>query len=290
MTSVPTDMPESLYLLSEDYDGPDDELQDKLIQSLYPAKAPAYELAPIYRKVNELTTTASTVSSIEQINEYLLSVNFLILRLCGNSDWHTAPKAVDERCYFLGNTPLRGSFGSGCKTDEEVYNEKKRNVMTILKDLIVYMLRCVERTNKELLKETNHFIVNLFTTIRSYCYFISYQTISRLYDTYIKMLVDEVNSIFEPVLGSDLVLNRCKNVSVNGSSISGYGCGREAYIAHRSSKTQEDSDNQRIVIISTDDSGYGEARAESSKSILGGRRSRKTRCHKTRQRKTRCRN
>jgi hypothetical protein len=124
MTSVPTDMPESLYLLSEDYDGPDDELQDKLIQSLYPAKAPAYELAPIYRKVTELTREASRVSSIEQMNEYLLSVNSFILRLCGNSDWHTAPRAVDGGCYFLGNTPLRGSFGSGCKTDEEIYKEK----------------------------------------------------------------------------------------------------------------------------------------------------------------------
>jgi hypothetical protein len=219
------------------------------------------------------------------MNEYLRSVNQFILRLCGNSDWTSSPKTVLGQCYFLGNIASPGSAGSGCKTDGEMYKEKKMNIMTILKDLIMYMFRCVKRTNKDLLKETKHFIVNLFTTVRSYCYFISYQTISKLYDTYINMLVSEVNSIFEPVLGSDLILKRCENISVNGISIKGYGCGREAYIALRSSKTHEDNDNQRIVIISTDDSGYGEAHTISSENILGGRR--KTRTRKTCTRKTR---
>ena len=81
-------------------------------------------------------------------------------------------------------------------------------------------------------------------------------------------------------------VKRCESVAVNRSSISGYGCGREAYIARRSSKTNEDSDNQRIVITSMDDSGYGtEASSASPETILGGRR----RSRKTRRRKTRCR-
>ena len=281
MTSVPTDMPESLYLLSYDYEGPDNESQDTLMKSLTPAKNPsASEFSQLLRTVNGLIENAPRVSSVEQINEYLRSVNLLILRLCGKSDWTPPPMTVLGQCYFLGNIASSGSYGSGCKTDKEMYKEKKMNIMTILKDLIVYMFRCVERTNRELLKETNHFIVNLFTTIRSYCYFISYQTISSLYDTYIKMLIDEVNSIFEPVLGSDLVLKRCENVSVNGSSIRGYGCGREAYIAPRSSKTKEDNDNQRIVIISTDDSGYGEAQAKPSETILGGKRKTRKTCRR----------
>jgi len=278
--------PLSLLVLTGDYEGDDEEeISIKLTESLYPAKANIRDKSRTVINAIELIENASKVSSIDQIKAYLDSVNELIFKLCGNSNWGVDPRAVEDECYFLGNTVSRRKFG--CKTDEEMYKEKKMNVMIILKDLIVYMFRCVERTNKELLKETNHFVVNLFTTIRSYCYFISYQTISSLYDTYIKMLVDEVNSIFEPVLGSELILKRCKNVyvkdgSVNGSSIKDYGCGREVYVAH------QDKDNQRIVIVSMDDSGLGtEVKVENSESISG--RKRKTRRHKMRHQRSRCR-
>jgi len=271
-------LPRTFTLLDNSEEDMNDEA-DAFLASILPHDATARDVSQISGIIQRLIDTSSDISSIEQMKIYLQSIRTLIFKLDGDRlSWGEPQKMKNNKCFFLGNTPDSGFFhtissGSGCKTDDVRYNQKKKNITTFLKDAIVYMFQCIALHDKEILRDTNPFIYVLSDTIRYYCYFISSKTKSGLYDIYIKPLVEEINAVFQPILGSDLVLYKCESITtLENSGINNYGCGREVYVMPRFSKTDEDTDNKRIIIASTDQSGTGEVFSVKRETVTGGTR------------------
>lgn len=216
--------------------------------------------------------------NIVDIEECLLLLRRFMLGINGQSLGAGAieNKTVNGKCPYLGTIP---NSVTGCKVSDQI--GKKAGISNFLTNIIIYLFKSVAYNNPELLQDTNPFIDSLSNTIEFFCHFIGSKHIGPIYADYVMPLADGLNGIFNPILGSDLILNRCYPTD------RGYGCARAITTLKRDSKDLSDSDSKRIVLFSTDDDGTGELVTPPGLTIPGGSRRHRRRTHKRTHKKRR---
>jgi hypothetical protein len=219
-----------------------------VMELFLPTRPPAGLDPPLIIKlVNGIKKITANLDSNDKINTALTSYCNLILVLNGQN---TKQPIRDEDgldntsgCSYLNTKP---KSNIGCKTNDAQYDEKKRFIMSYLKNILIHIFEKALEQDASLLRNTDPYIILLKKAVEFFCHFIGSKELNPIYATYVLDLVDRLNALFpEPVL-----INRCS------PSDRLYGCARIINIVRRNANVQ--INKFKILLLSSDNDNGGD--------------------------------
>jgi len=197
----------------------------------------------IQQAIGLINIQVKHIGSYDHFNNVLLEYCNLVLLLWGMPPVRRIEEAVlkktiqiGDKCVYLGN---RVNQEHGCKTLDPQYDRKKQEVIYFLKDILLYIIK---KTPISILKDTSSYIKDLDLSIGIYCSFIGALHLGNIYIPFTKLLFDELNTIFEGIIGRPLIIVRCLKVNrapgcssasneeeclpIPDTTGTGYGCSR----------------------------------------------------------------